>query len=339
MADLSRPRRGTTRRARTGVKWDQLEDATTRLVTTAIGMCVSLAPPDDGISEPDVLRRADGTSVYRVAGSTRYTSQRILFAERRIIDAAGRTGGRKADHNSVDAALLAEVANGTALNAGQTQLVRDLATSGRRVQLALAPAGTGKTTAMRALGSRVDLQRRQRPRARAVGDRRLPARRGTRRRTSTPTPCTSSPTRSADPNPPSGCERVDANTLLIIDEAGMADTLRLDYVISWAIDRGASVRLVGDDQQLGAVSAGGILRDIAAAHGAVRLDEVMRFANPAEAYASLALRDGDPAALGFYLDHDRVHAGDADHRGPTGLRRLARRQARRARRDHARPDP
>ncbi len=92
----------------------------------------------------------------------------------------------------------------------------------------------------------------------------------------------------------------------------MADTLRLDYVISWAIDRGASVRLIGDDQQLGAIAAGGILRDIAAAHGAVRLDEVVRFTDPAEAHASLALRDGDPAALGFYLDHDRIHVGDAD---------------------------
>ena len=54
----------------TGIKWDQLEDASTRLVATALNMCVSLAPPDDGISEPDVLRRADGTSVYRVTGST-----------------------------------------------------------------------------------------------------------------------------------------------------------------------------------------------------------------------------------------------------------------------------
>ena len=36
-----------------------------------------------------------------------------------------------------------------------------------------------------------------------------------------------------------------------------------------------------------------------------------RFSDPAEAYASLALRDGDSTALGFYLDHDRVNVGDA----------------------------
>lgn len=294
----------------TGIKWDQLEDATTRLVTTAIGMCVSLAPPEDGISEPDVLRRADGTSVYRVTGSTRYTSQRILFAERRIIDAAGRTGGRRADHNSVDAALLAEVANGTTLNAGQTQLVRDMATSGRRVQLALAPAGTGKTTAMRALGNAWTYSGGNvlalAPSATAASQ--LAEELGDGIHADTLHKLAYEIGRA---DPAKWVRAVGANTLLIIDEAGMADTLRLDYVIGWALDQGASVRLVGDDQQLGAVSAGGSLRDITAAHGAVRLDEVMRFANPAESYASLALRDGDPAALGFYLDHDRVHPGDA----------------------------
>lgn len=68
--------------------------------------------------------------------------------------------------------------------------------------------------------------------------------------------------------------------------------------------------MVGDDRQLGAVGAGGLLRDIAAAHGAARLSEVVRFDDPAEAAASLALRNGRAEALGFYLDQDRVHVGD-----------------------------
>ena len=45
-------------------------------------------------------------------------------------------------------------------------------------------------------------------------------------------------------------------------------------------------------------------------HGALRLTELHRFTDPAEATASLALRDGDPAALDFYLKHGRVHVGD-----------------------------
>jgi conjugative relaxase-like TrwC/TraI family protein len=100
------------------------------------------------------------------------------------------------------------------------------------------------------------------------------------------------------------------STLVIIDEAGMADTLSLDTAVQFAADRGASVRLIGDDQQLAAIGAGGVLRDIKNSHGALHLTELHRFTDPAEAHASLTLREGDPSALGFYLDHDRVHVGD-----------------------------
>ena len=90
----------------------------------------------------------------------------------------------------------------------------------------------------------------------------------------------------------------------------MADTLSLDTAVAFIVGRGGSVRLVGDDQQLAAIGAGGVLRDIDATHGAVRLTELHRFTDPAEAAATLALRDGRPEALGFYLDHQRIHVGD-----------------------------
>jgi len=76
------------------------------------------------------------------------------------------------------------------------------------------------------------------------------------------------------------------------------------------VDRGGSVRLIGDDQQLSAIGAGGVLRDIQASHGAVRLTELLRFTDPAEAAATLAFRDGKPEAIGFYLDNQRIHVGD-----------------------------
>jgi hypothetical protein len=90
----------------------------------------------------------------------------------------------------------------------------------------------------------------------------------------------------------------------------MADTLTLDTTVQFAINRRASVRLVGDDQQLAAIGAGGVLRDINRTHGALHLTELHRFTDPAEAAASLALREGKPEALDFYLDHGRVHVGD-----------------------------
>src|SRR4029453_1098029 len=90
----------------------------------------------------------------------------------------------------------------------------------------------------------------------------------------------------------------------------MADTFSLDAAVHFAIDRGASVRLVGDDQQLAAIGAGGVLRDIQQSHGALHLTELHRFTDSAEAAASLTLREGKPEALNFYLDHGRLHVGD-----------------------------
>ena len=92
--------------------------------------------------------------------------------------------------------------------------------------------------------------------------------------------------------------------------SSMADTLTLDTAVQFAVGRGASVRLVGDDQQLAAIGTGGVLRDITHAHGALHLAELHRITKPGEAAASLALREGDPTTLTFYLDHDRIHVGD-----------------------------
>jgi AAA domain len=109
---------------------------------------------------------------------------------------------------------------------------------------------------------------------------------------------------------PDWAAAVGPSTLVIIDEAGMADTLSLDTAVQFAINRGANVRLVGDDQQLAAIGAGGVLRDITHIHGAIRLTKLHRFTDPAEAAASFALREGDPSGLEFYLDQGRVHVGD-----------------------------
>ena len=105
-------------------------------------------------NEPAVLRRRDGASVYTRHDTTVYTSAAIMAAERRIMAAAALRDGRTVDDTSIGLALLESEANqGLALNAGQVALVREMATSGARVQLALAPAGTGKTTAMAALAT------------------------------------------------------------------------------------------------------------------------------------------------------------------------------------------
>ena len=268
---------------------------------------VALVAPRDGIDEPQALRRMDGSSVYTVAGADLYTSQRILNAERRLVSAAGRRDGSAVDESTVDLALLEMAANRTALDAGQASLVRQMCTSGARLQLAIAPAGAGKTTAMRALtlawtqdGGQVLGLAPSAAAAAVLGE-----------QTGIPTDTLAKLTWSLQHGElPDWAAAVGPSTLVIIDEAGMADTLTLDAAVQFVIVRGGSVRLVGDDQQLAAIGAGGVLRDIKHTHGALQLTELHRFTNPAEAAASLALREGEPDGAHFYLDHDRIHVGD-----------------------------
>jgi len=191
-----------------------------------------------------------------------------------------------------------------------------MATSGSRLQLAIAPAGSGKTTAMAALT------------AAWTGPTRENGTRGTvlglapsavaaailGQETGTHADTLAKLVyhlgrRFVEPMP-AWAEAVDANTLIVVDEAGMAATGDLAAVTRFALSRGASVRLVGDDRQLAAIAGGGVLRDIRATVGAVTLCELIRFRDQAEAAAGLAIRTGDTAGIGFYIDQDRVHVGD-----------------------------
>ena len=141
------------------------------------GRSVSIARPFDGITEPAELRRVDGTSVYTVGRrptcSPRARSWPPSSASSRPPAAAT---GTPSTSPSVDLALLESTANGVTLNAGQATWCAEMATSGARLQLAIAPAGSGKTTAMRALGQRLDRRRRHRHRPRPLSrGRRRPA--------------------------------------------------------------------------------------------------------------------------------------------------------------------
>ncbi len=278
------------------------------IVDDAIGrLSVNLTPDVDPIPEPAGLRRSDGTSVYRHTGRDHYTSRRVLEAEQRIVALAGRYDGLAWSPDEVELSVLAAVLEGVRLNRGQEVLVNAMATSGARVQLALAPAGSGKTTAMKVLanvwtegGCNVLGLAPSAAAAAALAE-------------ATGMPCETLAKLTHDLAHVPDSDLVGSigpGTLVVIDEAGMADTLTLASVIELAVTRGASVRLIGDDRQLAAIGAGGLLRDITSTHGVIRLDELVRFTDTGEGEASLSLRDGDRAALGFYLDNDRVHVGD-----------------------------
>ncbi|GAB3854580.1 MobF family relaxase [Nocardioides maradonensis] len=266
---------------------------------------INLTPEFDSIAEPAVLRRSDGTSVFRHTGADHFTTEAILAAEQRIVAAAGREANLGLDRIDVELAVMgAEATTDITLNDGQHDLVSALATDPRQVTLALAPAGSGKTTATKVLKETWTSLGHDvvgfAPSAAAAAV--------LREATGMPTETLAKLDHLISTGHPPASIR--AGTMVVIDEAGMADTPRLDRIVVFCVEQGALVRLIGDDQQLASVGAGGVLRDIATTHGAQRLDEVVRFTDFAEAKATMDLRAGDTAPLGFYLDHDRIHPGD-----------------------------
>ena len=323
---------------------DQLVDTVVeQVLSPALSVPLTARPQ---LEEPAMLRRSDGTSVYEIAGAARYSSPAILDAERTVLALADRLDGRRVTPSAVSLALLELSANGLTLGADQATMVRDLATSGARVQLALAPAGTGKTVAMRALatawtadgGSVIGL-------APSAGAAQILRGELAHHAVGADTLAKLVDAVSTGRAVPNWAAQIGPDTLVIIDEAGMAGTLDLAAAVKFVVARGGSVRLVGDTQQLAAIGAGGLLRDIDRTHGAVTLDTVRRFTHPdgrpnhGEAAASLALRDGDPTAIAYYTDHGRIHVGDATTTLEQAYQRLDRRPGSRTRQRPARPHP
>ncbi|MDP9092590.1 MAG: relaxase domain-containing protein, partial [Actinomycetota bacterium] len=220
--------------------------------------CSVLLTAPSSIDEPHLLRRRDGASVYEVAGSRRYTSAAVLDAEQVVLEGAGYWNFCMIAPETVDLALLEAVANGVRLGPDQAEMVRQLATSGARVQLALAPAGSGKTATLRTLANAwaadghtvIGLA----PTAAAARVLRAELGDGV---AATDTLAKLVHTLRTGTAVPDWVNAIGPGSLLIVDEAGMAGTLDLAAIVEYAGKRGASVRLVGDDRQLAAVGAGG----------------------------------------------------------------------------------
>jgi len=279
------------------------------------------------VSEPAALRRRDGTSVYTTAGAQLFTSPNVVAAEQALLALSMRSGGRTVSAESVELALLEAAATGVVLNPGQVAMVREFTGSGSLMQLALAPAGTGKTVTMSVVsgawkgdGGNVLGLAPSAAAAAILGQELSGAAPGSVHSDTLAKLIFSLDTLDQQAGPPGRAgprgpvpawvHQIGPGTLVILDEAGMAGTVELARAAEWLTDRGAVLRLVGDDAQLAAVGAGGVLRDIAETAGALTLSQVVRFTDPAEGAASLALRAGVRAAIGFYLDNDRVHVGD-----------------------------
>jgi AAA domain len=275
--------------------------------------CRSGSPEPELIVEPGALRRhSDGHSVYVAHGSERYTTSRILNAEQFLVDAA--VSRATAVDPLVGEAALAVYESTTEvhLDEGQRELVDYCATFPALLAVGIGPAGAGKTTAMRALAEvwAADNRRIVPLATSARAAHVLAGELGIRAEN----------LHKFLHEARSGRDRVggdewfrlDAGDVVLVDEVGMAGTRQLAELVARAKDAGALVRLLGDPAQLSAVDAGGALRLLEAEVGAMHLDRLHRFHDPAEAEATLGLRRGDPAAITFYERNNRIRSGTRD---------------------------
>ncbi|WP_460798757.1 AAA family ATPase [Microbacterium sp. GXF0217] len=95
--------------------------------------------------------------------------------------------------------------------------------------------------------------------------------------------------------------RLDASARVVVDEAGMLDLEAADALVQVALETGAGIALIGDPLQAAPVGHAGAMGLATARAGAnVQLDEVHRFHDPE--YAALTLQLRHPATMDAALD-------------------------------------
>lgn len=283
------------------------------VVTAAIARSLPLTPPDQSRA-PASLLRDDSTSVYTAHGTAKYTAVTVLDAEFRLTRAATTAGGMTVLPETLAAATVAvEESTGRRLDPGQRALAERFARGGHLVEAGIGPAGTGKTSSMQVFAEAVKLAGGRviglAPSAAAAAV--LSTELGVPADTLAKILHAHAVAASED-EVLAPALRLDASTILLVDEAGMASTGDLDKLLRLARSKGASIRLLGDPSQLASIQAGGVLRAIDDQVGAAHLDVVHRFADPLEAEASKRLRAGHVDALDFYVDHARVTGGSRE---------------------------
>lgn len=318
-------------------------DVAERTATLAADRAVMLTPAEV-LHVPEHLRRADGSSMLRARNSEVYATQELLDAEARLLVAGQATDG-PAVSPRVTARLGRMIVPGRqhVLSAEQVHAVAAVVTSGRRLDVLVGAAGTGKSTAM--AGVRVAWEAEHGPGsvvglapsaasaevlADAVGvptentakwiseNQRTPEREQRLReyaaRLSGAYPCVATrqlQQRAAAERAAYARWTLRLGQLVIIDEASMAATKDLDHITAVATRAGAKVLLVGDWAQLSPVQAGGAFKLLADDQGAdvATLHDVHRFRHEWERDATLQLRAGNTGVVDTYLAHGRVEAG------------------------------
>jgi conjugative relaxase-like TrwC/TraI family protein len=108
-----------------------------------------------------------------------------------------------------------------------------------------------------------------------------------------------------------GTMTLDKDTVVVMDEAGMADTNRLSQLVEQTNENGSKLVLVGDSAQLSPIGAGGLFSHLGDCAPTAELTDVHRAENQWEREAWAQVREGNATqALAAYQAHDRLHISD-----------------------------
>jgi conjugative relaxase-like TrwC/TraI family protein len=268
---------------------------------------------------PAAARLADGRSALARPGADKYATAGQLVAERALRAAAVQRGAVTVDAGQAKAFVDLYAAAGRPLGADQAAAVTGVLTSGARLEALSAAAGTGKTFTIGAIadawqsatgpggepaGRRVFGLAPSQIATEGLAEEGLSA---TRNLAAWET----GQRRAEQGRPVDGDAGfvLAPGDLVIVDEAGMADTGTLLRVQQRCAAAGAKLLLVGDERQLAAIGAGGTFADVAEHGVTYRLVDVRRFGQQWEAAASLRLRAGDASVVAEYSRHGRVRDG------------------------------
>jgi conjugative relaxase-like TrwC/TraI family protein len=264
------------------------------LVCAVAGALPDGAPVGRVLEEAEALSRFPGVELVEsgeIPGRpVRFTTRELLEIERDALAVA--LAGQDAGAPSLERGRLAELlmASRSSLSGEQRMLVHEASCRPDRVVCIVGVAGAGKTTALAALA---DAHRASgipvlgaAPSGRAADE--LEA-------------TTGMPSRTlhrllleARERPlPHGC-------VLVVDEAGMAETRVLAPLLRLIDEAEGKALLVGDPAQLPAVGAGGLYLALCEQLGAIELAGNRRQRDPLERQALARLRAGDPEP---YLAH------------------------------------
>ncbi len=276
------------------------------LADRALGVAVRLSPEPADADLPAELRRADGASVFANPRPVQYATRESLAGEQALREAAVLRGAPVLSARAVEEVLGEYADAGTPLGADQAAALRGIATSGARLEVLAAPAGTGKTFAVGALARMWREQGAGRVRAIAFGQLQadeLAAEGVTSRNIRH---WLVGQQRLAEGRPVDDDEefRLRGGDLIVVDETQLAGTGNLAEIQHRCAEAGAKLLLTGDTAQ-GGMGPSGALSDLVDRAKTYELVEVRRFVADWEGPASLRLRDGDTGAISDYVKHGR----------------------------------